>query len=120
MIDINTRKVTENWITLAVTALPPGWVNVYTKRDGITEYAEAAPALLLQESTTSTVTWIEGEGTNAKFRERTIDNEQRETRVVFAEGNTNYAVEAACDRDHYVWSCPAAEFPADAVKPAGP
>lgn len=51
-------RLSEHWTTIAVTALPPGWVNVWRQSDG-TEYAEPCPAMLLQECRTRTKTWTE-------------------------------------------------------------
>jgi hypothetical protein len=45
-----------NWITTAVTLLPPGWVNIFAADDGKL-VAHPAPALLRQQATSVTENW---------------------------------------------------------------
>lgn len=51
-------RISQDWTTVAVTALPPGWVNVWRNPDG-TEFAEPCPAILLQECRARTKSWNE-------------------------------------------------------------
>lgn len=71
-----------DWVTIGVTSLPPGWINVYRSGDG--EYStEPAPALLLEEANTRTVFWTEDADDGPLHLERTEEIDRR-TRVVFA------------------------------------
>lgn len=39
----------DSYETVAVTALPPGWRNVYRREDGTLDDSDPCPAILLQE-----------------------------------------------------------------------
>jgi hypothetical protein len=97
---INERW-TYDWRTVSVTALPPGWVNVFREDDG-TEFTEPCPALLLQELVNETERWDEpvGDGT---YHLRSVDypaEEPRSTRAVY--GSFDGAeLEPATDADNY-------------------
>lgn len=72
----------ENWETIAVVPAPPDWVNVYYTV-GVGYYAYMAPAILMQESATTTTTWNETDSAGkVRFRRRTEATE-REVRTVF-------------------------------------
>jgi hypothetical protein len=60
----NVLRSYDEWETVAVTALPPGWRNVYRGRDGSPVVAEA-PAILLQERR-RTVTVLERPGPDGR------------------------------------------------------
>ena len=99
MTDKSDRQFFENWQTIAVTALAPRWVNVWRRLDrGL--YTEPSPALLLQESTSTTEWWRENI-TDGGFTpcSRNKDHE-RMTRVVFAALPVRPfdVVDVACDR----------------------
>jgi hypothetical protein len=107
----------EEWRTLAVTALPPGWVNVFRDDDGKL-FAYATPAMLLQEIVREVRSWEEhvGDG-NWRYQESVTDCENvstRHTRVIigsFDAGMGEVVAEDANCRD-YVGSMTAAEFEA--------
>lgn len=67
----------EHWTTIAVTALPPGWFNVYGS-DNEPSFSEVCPALLLQEH----------RETSHAGEERNVTREKLpyDTRVVYAAG----------------------------------
>lgn len=77
-------KIIESWETIAVTALPPGWRNVYRTGDGTFEETQC-PAILLQEK--------RGESDGRDFYFRSAEPPY-ETRAVFAAGEYCY-LEAA-------------------------
>lgn len=82
----------EHWTTVAVTALPPGWVNVYAVNGK--EFKEMCPALLLQEH----------RETNHAGDERNVTSEKMpyDTRVVFAATADVNGLDAACDVGNYI------------------
>lgn len=51
-----TRYV-QHWETVAVTALPAGWLNVWRAEDGKTVITEPCPALLVQELRETVKCW---------------------------------------------------------------
>jgi hypothetical protein len=91
------RRCYTNWITIGVTPLNGAWINIWRQDNGDV-CTERCPALLLQESTSDTVTWIEDSGT---IRERIIDTE-RTTRVVYAtNGDIPGELDPASDVSNY-------------------
>jgi hypothetical protein len=80
----NRRHVTI-WETVAVTALPPGWRNVYREKDdGLIE--DLCPAILVQEARAESVSWDEyPAGKPARRSRRTVLDPPYETRAVFAD-----------------------------------
>lgn len=83
---MTNRRWIENWETVAVTALPPGWRNVYRDDNGGL-FTDHCPALLLQEHRSDTECWDEpqGDGQPARFSKREKARESPyQTRVVFA------------------------------------
>lgn len=93
----------EVWRSVAVTALPPGWRNVFSDDDG--RYTAACPAVLLQElREVIHVTRVLREGSDTpRYASRTVRLEQPyETRVVFAFADCdNGHLDAACELDSY-------------------
>lgn len=88
------------WDTIAVTALPPGWVNIWRNADG-TEYIEPCPAMLLQECRERSIVWDvpQPDGTT-KIRSQDIKETQPyETRVVYAQSEPDSA--SIVDIDNY-------------------
>lgn len=80
----NIRQVI-GWATVAVTALPSGWRNVYRQEDGRLEESPC-PAILLQENRGTTELWDElGSDGNTRVRQRfqAVDP-PFDTRAVFA------------------------------------
>lgn len=93
-------RIIEKWETAAVTALPPGWVNVYQDDDG-TEYTEPSPALLLQENRV----------TSRRTGEHWRDEHHQppySTRVVAASQDPGYGWEPANDLSNYLRTEPEA------------
>lgn len=74
--------VAEQWWTVQVTALPPGWYNRY---DGDTE-DDPCPAVLLQEHRSSDH-YEDTDGSGTVRRRREYHEPPFETRVVFADPN---------------------------------
>lgn len=104
----NTKNYTGShvdWITVGVTPLPPGWVNVYRDDDG-SYSTEPAPALLLEEATTHTRYWAEDDDGQSKYLKGTKDI-KRQTRVVFASSEAGELIPADCA--NYVYSTTEAE-----------
>jgi hypothetical protein len=103
------RRVVANWVTIGITPLPLGWVNVY-RVDPTGLVAYPAPALLLQECTSVTVyeDYPRPDG-SGKFDRVSREKEQdRETRAVFADVESGYLCEV--DGDNYIDSMTEAEF----------
>jgi hypothetical protein len=67
----------DNWTTIAVTALPPGWITISRYDDGTVEVLPC-PALLLQECISRTEVWKDDDG----HCHRRVEDEIRRTRVV--------------------------------------
>lgn len=82
----------EHWTTVAVTALPPGWFNVY-RDDDDSEMVEPCPALLLQENREVSHA---GEVRNVEKQEPPYD-----TRVAFGDASGG-TVEPACEVSNYL------------------
>lgn len=79
---VSSRRYYFNWETIAVTAVPPGWVTVYYDEDTREYFTEPVLALLLQEATTRSVCWDETDAAGqVHLRDRT-ERIDRETRVV--------------------------------------
>lgn len=73
------------WETIAVTALPPGWHNVY-RLDDKTVQVSPCPAILLQEARAETMAWDEYKDGRPERCTRTEPAEPPfETRAVFAD-----------------------------------
>jgi hypothetical protein len=62
------RDLTDHWQTIAVTALPPGWVNVYKGPDETSYRVESCPGILVQE----------------RLKHNGHDLTERQTRAVYA------------------------------------
>ena len=104
MTDRNYDSRSTDWITVGVTPLPPGWINVYRDDDG-GYLTEPAPALLLEEATTCTHYWRE-DGMPVKRTEEI----ERQTRVVFATAGENTGeLVVAGDARNYAYSTTEAE-----------
>lgn len=100
----------ENWVTIGVAPLPPGWVNVYESDNG-GHWVYETPALLLQESTRALQGWDEPGpvgGPEVVRRSREIATD-RETRVVYADSDGG-CLEPANDAGNYLFSCTRAEY----------
>lgn len=98
------RWAVEEWRTIAVTPLPPGWRNVYADPDG-TEHTEPCPALLLQELTN--IAYCREQGPPGSLDVCSYDEPQqgpRPTRVVYAAaiGQDAGEVEPAAEAANYV------------------
>ena len=114
----NRRWVT-SWETIAVTALPPGWCNVFTETGGNLEFP--CPAILLQEARSLTESWdVPGTDTVAIRRSETrAFDPPFQIRAVFANADGAY-LEAVDDISNYVCtigpgeSAPAPEPPKEA------
>jgi hypothetical protein len=83
----------EDWVTVAIAPLPPGWINVFGEGDG--RCARACPVVLLQEHRATTYCTHEGSRT------------EREplpyyTRTVYADLDWVNGTEAACEMSNYV------------------
>lgn len=78
---MNERKYTgsmTDWVTIAVTALPIGWINVYRGEDD--DYLiEPCPALALEEATEYTRFWTDE---NGRHLQETLSC-RRQTRTIF-------------------------------------
>lgn len=99
-VDTERTWTVENWSTVAVAVLPPGWRNVYRGCNGESPSAEPCPALLLQELR-ETVHYRDvrpSECFSVPFRpEKTTERHQApyRTRVVFADrGNCGCLIAA--------------------------
>jgi hypothetical protein len=98
----NVLRSYDEWETVAVTALPPGWRNVYRGRDG-TPVVSEAPALLLQELR-GTVTALERIGPDGRPAVSTTEQPCEapyETQVVVADLEEGHLV-CASDTSNYV------------------
>lgn len=71
-----------NHTTVSVTALPPGWMNVWRLNDG-TEFVEPCPALLLQEHRETDLVWNTPEHSRVHY-ETVTETPPYDTRTVFA------------------------------------
>lgn len=78
------RRTVENWQTVALTALPHGWVNVFKDRRGA-HFTAPCPGVLLQESTSVTEYFDRVDGTGHTIRCSEDRDEPRTTRVVYAD-----------------------------------
>lgn len=103
-----------NWVTIGVTTLPPGWVNVYRDEAGSDDVGkwttEPTPALLLEEATTQT--WMRQEERGGRIvasHDRTEALEVRQTRVIYASTDGGELV-AANDCMTYVYSTTMDDF----------
>jgi hypothetical protein len=98
------------WTTVAVTALPPGWRNVYRMDDGTT-HSWPAPALLLQEcrATTQVYELSTADGPPQVHTSTSPAEEPYSTRVVYAEDHEGGYVGAAEDTANYAGTWPPGE-----------
>ena len=81
------RRFHNEWTTVGVTPMPPGFMNYYKQADG--ETASPCPAVLLQELRMRLEWWDEPTGKESPTH-RTLEREHRQTppfdtRVVAAE-----------------------------------
>jgi hypothetical protein len=108
-------KVFAEWVTVAVTALPAGWRNVYREEDG-TLTVFACPAMLLQEHRSDLHIWdVEAASGQVRTMERTERHEAPyDTRVVFADQEMSYI--DAVDANNYVGTVGPEEDPATFAK----
>jgi hypothetical protein len=82
---LNRRHHTP-WETIAVTALPPGWRNVFRQGEGDSLAEHPCPAILMQEARATSVSWDEYPGGQPVRRSKeTIAEPPCETRAVFAD-----------------------------------
>lgn len=81
---ITNRRSFTNWVDVAFTALPAGWVNVFKNSDGL-HYTEPCPGVLIQESTTYDKWWDEerDDGRVQLRSQRNCEKTDREVRAVF-------------------------------------
>lgn len=107
----------ENWTTVAVTALPPGWRNVYVLDDGtVTSYA--CPAMLLQENRADSESWEIQTPTGPSRACRKIELEPPyDTRVVYAEDEDGW-IDAANNTGNYAGTVGPTEDPNIFAMPA--
>jgi hypothetical protein len=101
MSNPDNRRCTIGWEEVAVTALPPGWRNVYREEGALIE--RPCPAVLIQENRGVHVSWDEP-GTDAPLTRRTRFDAAEppyETRTVFADLDFGH-LEAAADAPNYV------------------
>lgn len=111
----NPDRTIEQWETIAVTALPTGWRNVYKNEDG-SVHVEPCPGLLLQEHRSTDRVWDEP-AEDAPYRIRTKATQHEapyDTRVVFAafeqaslepaDTCLNYAATVGPDEDAQVYA----------------
>lgn len=101
MSNPDNRRARIRWEDCAVTALPPGWRNVYREEGALIE--RPCPAVLLQENRGTDISWDEP-GTDAPFIRRTrfeAAEPPYETRAVFADFDCGH-LEAAPDVGNYV------------------
>lgn len=85
-MDRRPDRIVSHWETIAVTALPPGWRNVYTQSDD-TETTSPCPAILLQEHRLDSHCWDipRADGTmSLHFQDKPCE-QPYETRAVFAD-----------------------------------
>lgn len=90
-----------HWDTVAVTALPAGWRNVYRGSDG-TAMLSPCPAILLQElrETTKGFDYVGADGRPDVQMETTKETPPYETRAVFADAD-GAVLEPADDAINY-------------------
>jgi hypothetical protein len=99
----------ELWTTIAVTALGPGWENVFAgdcEGDGDGLVVTPCPAVLLQELRETSQWWDEptGDPATGRFRRRSRSKHLQapyDTRVVFADLDDCGGLDAACDVSNY-------------------
>lgn len=95
----NADRQVEDWETVTVTALPPGWRNQYKQDDGSIE-ANDSPALLLQELRMITYAW-DADPPRLVHTEDRHERAPYRTRVVFA-NHDNGELDAAPEISNYV------------------
>lgn len=99
----NHRCVSQ-WETAQVTALAPGYRNVFSAKNGETIYP--CPALLLQQLVAETEGW-QVENQDGTTREARLEHKYEPpyfTRVVYADDNGEGYLDAACDREGYLFT----------------
>lgn len=119
-----TVRETTRWETVAVTALPPGWRNVYRTADG-TLYEIPCPAILLQENCGTTTVWTERDG--ERLHHFDAAEPPYETRAVFADtdyGHLESAMgagdyPATVGTDDYLGTVAPGQTAGDAADPGG-
>lgn len=97
------ERTIEYWETVAVTALPPGWRNVYAQDDGSEEYTPC-PAILLQEHRYDEI-WSGEEQAGLRVRRKNIVPPY-ETRAVYADDQGSGWLDRAEDAIRTEWSQP--------------
>ncbi|GGO70666.1 hypothetical protein [Nonomuraea cavernae] len=95
MTNRKPSRYVEHWETVAVTALPPGWRNVYRHDDGPS--TSPCPAILLQEHRSTVACWDIPlpEGHYDVRTEEKLMQPPYETRAVFAD----YDMATLCPAD---------------------
>ena len=88
----------QHWITVAVTALPPGWRNRFRDDDG-SIHSSDCPALLVQEHRMTTYCW--DEPPRGEHTEDEREQPPYATRVVFADNDAG-ELTAAKEIDNYI------------------
>lgn len=91
-------RTIEIWTTVAVTALPVGWKNFYTARDGST-FPVDCPAVLLQEHRSDELVY--GAGVGKQQHKVQACDAPYDTRVVFACGDEFGHLEPALETGNY-------------------
>lgn len=85
------------WRTMRVTALAPGWRNVFTEEDGSPTYT-MSPALLLQERYAKLYPSLD----NSRPPLEIAYDEPRATRVVFAQVTRTGELTSVLESNNYV------------------
>lgn len=96
------RRTIDNWTTVAVTALPPGWRNVYRLDDG-SVVTDQCPAILLQEHRSRTLCTDvpTGDGKYDVHRREEELDPPYETRAVYATDDECGGLDPAMDVSNY-------------------
>ena len=99
------NRAVSTWETVAVTALPLGWRNVYYLGDGKAD-TEHCPAVLLQELRETEVVRDVATGGSPKYVvetvSRTVHEPPYETRAVFACQDGSGGLDPAADVGNYL------------------
>ena len=90
------------WDTIQVTALPPGWVNIWQLEDG-REHAEPCPALLLQECRNRLNIWEvpQPDGTTKTRHQDAKQTPPYDTRVVYAQSEPDVPLVVDTQNDYF-------------------
>ena len=95
----------EHWRTIGVTALPPGYCNLYKEREGGADILSPCPALLLQELLYTGESWDAPAAKEGHFRRAEVHKHDKDkpcpTRVVFADTDEFGYLSPACDISNY-------------------